>query len=48
MITEKDEYARYVILFRLRTDAAGGRSATYAGILDPLGQTLDRARAATK
>ncbi len=48
VITEKDEYARYVILFRLRTDAAGGRSATYAGILDPLGQTLDRARAATK
>lgn len=48
VITAPDEYARYLILFRLRTDAAGGRTATYAGILDPLGQTIDRARASLK
>lgn len=48
IVSEKNEYARYIVLIRLRTDAAGGRTAAYAGLLDATGQTLERARAATK
>lgn len=45
-ITAKDEYARYIVLFRLKSDSMGGRTATYAGVLDSMGKTIDQARAA--